>query len=143
MSPFFRAGETDRALSPSEVVEDLFREGYADDEVLDFFARAGEAVAVRPDGRLVWARGDAASLHQRRILDDWLNARRMDGPTDYAKDRIAAIRRAFPEMRRNARGKRVSRSAMATRVGIDRESITDWTRRGWMTWPPEAKNPQD
>ncbi len=88
--------------------------------------------------------GRPVVYYQQRILKEWLG-RNAPGnePTPYARDRIAEIQRVWPEMRRNARGRRVSVSAMAVRVGVDRGSISDWVKRGLMTWPPDGENPQN
>jgi hypothetical protein len=53
-----------------------------------------------------------------------------DGPTEYALQKIAEIKKEYPRLRRR------SRSAAAKRVGVDRGSIPRWEGRGWMTWPP-------
>jgi len=63
-------------------------------------------------------------------------------PTAYAREKIAEMERLYPVMRRTEKGGRVSRMKMAVYVGIDRETITDWKRRGWMNWPP-VKTPQE
>lgn len=60
-------------------------------------------------------------------------------PTKYALEKIPEIESAYRVMRRSSN--RVSKESVATRVGIDRETITDWVKSGWMTWPP-SENPQ-
>jgi hypothetical protein len=65
-----------------------------------------------------------------------------DGRTGLARAKIAEIEAAYPVMQRSVKGGRVSRAMMATKVGIDRDTITDWTKRGWMSWPPDPKNPR-
>lgn len=57
-----------------------------------------------------------------------------DQPTDYARTQIARIPDILAEMRRNHR--RVNKSSFARALGVDRSTIHNWIKRGWMAWPP-------
>ena len=56
-------------------------------------------------------------------------------PTDLAKETIPEIER----LSRRHQGRRLSKTAVAARVGIDRGTLDEWIRRGWLTWPPETR----
>jgi hypothetical protein len=56
-------------------------------------------------------------------------------PTDLARDTIPEIER----LARRHQGRRLSKTAVAARVGIDRGTLDEWIRRGWLTWPPETR----
>lgn len=58
-----------------------------------------------------------------------------DEPTDLARDTIPEIER----LARRHQGRRLSKIAAAARVGIDRGTLDEWIRRGWLTWPPETR----
>lgn len=130
-------------LSPAEVVAILRREGYTDDEVLEYFTRSVNgvgrpAVKVHPDDTLEWVLGDGTTLHQERVLREWLERQRGLGPTEYAQGMIPKIRDAYCTLARTARRRVPSIAATARKAGVDRETIPEWVRRGWMTWPPEC-----
>lgn len=56
-------------------------------------------------------------------------------PTDLARGTIPEIE----GLSRRHQGRRLSKTAVAARVGIDRGTLDEWIRRGWLTWPPETR----
>lgn len=59
-----------------------------------------------------------------------------DPPTKYAIQMIPKIRTAYEALIRDNKRRAPSISATARRAVIDRDTISDWVRRGWMRWPP-------
>ena len=47
-------------------------------------------------------------------------------------------RATIPEIERLLRrpGRKPTKTAVAARVEIDRKTLDDWIRRGWLRWPP-------
>ena len=54
-------------------------------------------------------------------------------PTDHARKAIATIPGHVAELRRNHA--RVTKTALATAIDVDRKTLNDWITRGWMAWP--------
>ena len=121
-----RSGE---ALSPEDVITELRKEGYTDAEIEDQFARLGR-MAVEPDdtGHLRWTRGDASTLHQRRILADRLAQLHVKPMTQHAREKGAAIRKGKDYLRRTTG--RVTVAGLARRAEIDRGTLQRWIDEG-------------
>lgn len=66
----------------------------------------------------------------RRHLVSTLAELRGEGPTDYARGKIPKIAALYRST------KRPTRARIAELSGVDRDTIADWIKRGWMTWPP-------
>ena len=89
-----------------------------------------------------------------RLLDDfalqrWLAAalarlrgeaaRAPRAPSDWTLQMISKISEAYRYLVRTT-GRPPSRVATARRVGIDRGTIAEWVKKGWMSWPPREKD---
>jgi len=85
--------------------------------------------------------------HERAILVGRLedaiealaDARLGPVPSDSDADEMTDLARAtIPEIEKLLRrpGRRPTKTAVATRVEIDRKTLDDWIRRGWLSWPP-------
>jgi DNA-binding XRE family transcriptional regulator len=121
-----------------EAVVELLLRRFLDDPHFDAATdeEIADLIVVASPSNFKWPAYD-----RRLLVERVADRRRTDAgnqPTAYAREKIAEIRKAYPEMKRRTRS--VSKSAMATRVGVHRETITDWAERGWLTWPP--KNPR-
>jgi hypothetical protein len=111
-----------RAKSPGDIARRLHGEGWQDDEIVELFARAKRAVDLE-DGDLKWVRGMIGTLHQERVIREWLaglrDARpRRSRPEPTASPEDAA--RAFEETgseRKAARAIGVSKTHLRRLLG--------------------------
>jgi hypothetical protein len=84
------------------------------------------------DGRRQVERA-AEVLHQRdRPIQPV--ARAISPPTAYAVVVIHRLPAAVSKLRRNH--SRITYTSVARELEIDRDSLSDWIRRGWIDWPP-------
>lgn len=67
----------------------------------------------------------------RRVLAD------QPLPNEWQRRKIAEIGATYWLLRTTTKGGSVSQNTVATRVEIDRGTISAWIRKGLLTWPPE------
>jgi hypothetical protein len=82
--------------------------------------------------RLEWirARHDAERAAEAGLGEPLPSA---DPPTANARMKIAELPGTIAELRRNGR---LSKLGLATALGIDRKTLDDWIKRGWVVYPP-------
>jgi hypothetical protein len=98
----------------------LVDEGARDDEIVPAFKHL-----PIPERR--WMEATLDELRSR--------PRAADEPTPYARAKLTKIRERYPELKRRFR--RVSKSRVAIDAEVDRGTLDEWIRRGWLEWPPE------
>lgn len=81
-----------------------------------------------------------ASWPVRRYIPERLAELRgqpvIDARTPLARQKIPEVARTYHDGLRRT-GKLPSKRQTAQLVGVDRGTLADWIKRGWMTWPPQ------
>lgn len=99
-------------------------DGTTDDEILDFF---GSSEHITPP--------DLRGYEMALLAVHGESPRRRDEPTQYAREMIPKVRAEARSLQRR-KWRKVTKSAMARAVGVHRDTINDWIKRGWLEWPP-------
>lgn len=92
----------------------------------------GERFACRLCGRVQGQRpeDDPAPAPPSRGADE---AAPPGGPmTDRAREDLARLPAVLAELK----GHRLTKTSVATRLGVDPNTLRAWIAKGWMTWPP-------
>ena len=117
MNRFDDAADLSKKLWVDNYIRRWIAGGLSDDEIADQLSRIAPGAVRREALIRIWTLRGVAGNDP-------------DGPTDWQRDKITQIKRAYPDLRRG------SKSAAAKRVGIDRGTLANWISRGWLPWPP-------
>jgi hypothetical protein len=112
-------------------LRELVEQGATDEEIRrgDWMAAFGFPMRRRLEAILAELRGSTGR-----------EPGRVDQPTRYALQMIPRVEEAYRTLWRDTH-RAPSMTRTAEHAGIDRETIPEWVKRGWLPWPPPKVKP--